>query len=119
MQSTYHIARILSQALLACTEDDLVSLVRAEDTELAGVLAGRQWLSLADADRAAALERTTEKRLAAWARQMLNLPVPGAPIAAQTAVEVEWHPTYRGGDWDEMGELTLIVVPGALAMPAG
>lgn len=35
-------------------------------------------------------------------------------VPADTAtppIEVEWHPDYRGGDWADMGELTIIAVP--------
>ena len=31
--------------------------------------------------------------------------------AAVVSVEVEWHPEYRGGDYDDTGELTVIEVP--------
>ena len=34
---------------------------------------------------------------------------PGDPV--MVPVEVEWHPDYRGGDYDDTGELTVIEVP--------
>lgn len=103
-------ARHLAETLLAFTEGALIAQVQAADAEAASLLA--PWLSLADADRVTELERTTEKRLAAWARQMLNLPVPGATGLPKTIpVEIEWHPDYRGGAWGDMGEVTIIPVP--------
>ena len=34
-----------------------------------------------------------------------------AKPAVLVQVEVEWHPDYRGGDYDDTGELTVIDVP--------
>ena len=34
-----------------------------------------------------------------------------AEPAAVLSVEVEWDPDYRGGDYDDTGELTIIEVP--------
>jgi hypothetical protein len=44
-----------------------------------------------------------------------------AEPAALVPVEVEWHPEYRGGDYDDTGELTVIEVavgPGAYVTDA-
>ena len=102
----------LAAALLQDLTTDLRATVQAEDARLAALLAGRDWLPLADADAAVKLQTQTEKRLAAWARQVLNLPLAiPAETAATTPIEVEWHPDYRGGDWADMGELTVIAVP--------
>lgn len=38
-------------------------------------------------------------------------PVTGADDRLKVPVEVEWHPDYRGGDYDDTGELTIIEVP--------
>ncbi len=38
-------------------------------------------------------------------------PVGAAVSPAEPAVEVEWHPDYRGGDYDDTGELTVVEVP--------
>ena len=47
--------------------------------------------------------------------------VPPTEPAARVSVEVEWHPEYWGGDYDDAGELTVIEVavgPGAYVTDA-
>ncbi len=40
-----------------------------------------------------------------------DLPVDIPTDTATTPIEIEWHPDYQGGDWADMGELTVIAVP--------
>ena len=112
-------ARQLATAILQQTEGDLVAQVQAADTQIAALLGGREMVSLTVHDETRSIEMATLQRLAAFARQILGLavadesvPAPAAPAAMtrQALVEVEWHPDYRGGDWDDMGELTLLAV---------
>ena len=39
-----------------------------------------------------------------------DVAVPPPEPAARVSVEVEWHPEYWGGDYDDTGELTVIEV---------
>lgn len=45
------------------------------------------------------------------AAEQAAVPTAAADPAVVVSVEVEWHPDYRGGDYDDTGELTVVDVP--------
>ena len=57
--------------------------------------------------------RSRRRRRTPWAAHCCWLrPIPRPPGRPATVpVEVEWHREYRGGDYDDTGELTVVEVP--------